>query len=150
MRGIRVLRTKTLEGYLLKTSWASNKTVGFTLIYDCRRPSTLNDFPYLTGIEDRETFGRANYIKVWHMISPSIDNSAVLSELEVMVSCLLEPLEGCHWNMEKQVVTDCHLNRMSQSRAIMFEFFEALLKSEGCEEVFKKVTDDSYKYLSQD
>ncbi len=52
--------------------------------------------------------------------------------------------------MEKQVVTDRHLNHMSQSRAIMFEFFEALLKSEGCEEVFKKVTGDSYKYLSQD
>jgi hypothetical protein len=66
------VKAKNLEFYLITDGYAGPK-VCHMLIVDYRRPSTLEDFPFLKGIEDENTFGRANFIKVIFISEQELD-----------------------------------------------------------------------------
>ncbi|MCG6197348.1 hypothetical protein H1215_09185, partial [Anoxybacillus sp. LAT_38] len=59
LRIVRELRLKNLEFFLITDGYAGPK-ICHMLFLDYRRPCTLKYFPFLIGIEDEDTFGRAN------------------------------------------------------------------------------------------
>ncbi|WP_304415397.1 hypothetical protein [Brevibacillus aydinogluensis] len=74
------------------------------LIVDYRRPSTLEDFPFLKGIEDENTFGRANFIKVIFISEQELDGQ-LKEELKIIASGFLENKPDCHWLMEYEIAS---------------------------------------------
>lgn len=147
---VRLLKLKDVEIFKLKKEWDSNVISGFMLFLDFRRPSNLNDFPYLKEIEKEDDFGRSNYIKVTFFISKSIDRKDHYEELDILASSFLECMDDCHWNMDKIIVDDNFLESLTEDREKMLVFFENYIKEQHIDLNLKHITDKNFNYLSQD
>ncbi|MGQ7279819.1 hypothetical protein ACT91Q_17780 [Brevibacillus thermoruber] len=103
LRIVRELRLKNLEFFLITDGYAGPK-ICHMLFLDYRRPSTLEDFPFLIGIEDEDTFGRANFMKVIIISDADLDEH-LKEELEIIASGFLENKPECHWVMEYEIAS---------------------------------------------
>lgn len=103
LRVIRQLKTRDLEFFHIRKGY-NGKTVCHMLLLDYRRPSTLQDFPFLIGIEDEEEFGRANFIKAI-VISEKELAEEDKEEVSIIASGFLDNKLDCHWLMEFEQAT---------------------------------------------
>lgn len=101
LRLTRELKLRDVEFFLIRKGYNGEK-VCHMLFLDYRRPSVLQDFPFLIGIEDEKEFGRSNFIKVIIISEAELDTE-VKKELEIIASGFLENKMDCHWIMEYEI-----------------------------------------------
>ncbi len=145
---IRELRLKDLEIFKLKTEVTGNFK-GFILILDCNRPSTLDDFPYLKGIEDEKEFGRSNYIKILCISEKEFDDD-LKKEVEVISEQFIGKLDDCHWNIFFETESSNVLEDIQVSRESMLDFFEKIALKNNVTINLKQIPNNKFNYLSQD
>jgi len=126
IRLIRELRIKNLEAFKLREDFYGD-IICFMLLADFNRPSHLDDFPKLKGIEDENDFGRSNYIKVVIIHSKAFDTS-LQEEIVSIAGGFLENKDDCHWNTEFEKVDEQEFINISEDRTEMLKYFELVLK----------------------
>ncbi|APM37980.1 hypothetical protein [Clostridium kluyveri] len=102
IRIIRKIKLKYLELFLLREGYYG-KIISYMLFIDFNRPSTLSDFPYLKQFEDKNDFGRSNFIKVIFFAN-SILNDGMKQEVLSIAGGFLEDKEDCDWNADFEVI----------------------------------------------
>ncbi|WP_301170444.1 hypothetical protein [Brevibacillus nitrificans] len=101
LRLTRELKLRDVEFFLIRKGYNGEK-VCHMLFLDFKRPSVLQDFPFLIGIEDEEEFGRSNFIKVIIISEAELDTE-VKEELHIIASGFLENKMDCHWIIEYEI-----------------------------------------------
>lgn len=144
----RELRLKNLEVFHLRKG-NYGKVICFMLIVDFRRPCTLNDFPYLKGIESEEEFGSSNFIKVIFLHHKPI-KTKLKDKLINLTDSLLARRNDCHWNCSFEKIKKKKFNKMFEDNTYMFESFTIILKKYGYQAELENITDEHFNYLSQD
>jgi hypothetical protein len=96
----------------------------YLLLLDMRRPSTLEDYPYLKGIEDPDEFGRDNYIKVFVIASAKLPDEDG-QKVEILVDDLIDHVAQiyCDWNAEEIV---CRKEEMEQTMHRLIERYKGI------------------------
>lgn len=105
---IRMVRLKNLELFMLRDGYYG-KIISYMLFIDLNRPGTLEDFPYLKGIEDEKEFSRSNFIKTIFFSKESLFDE-MKEELVSIAGGFLENKDDCHWNADFEILSDDNYN----------------------------------------
>ncbi|MBC9785941.1 hypothetical protein H1S01_15760 [Heliobacterium chlorum] len=143
----RLLRLRDVEIFLLRDGYCGD-LISFMVLVDYRRPSSLEDYPYLKGIEEELNFSRANYIKVIFISDKLLSNDSQ-DEIITLAGGLLENKDNCHWNCDFRVLSPTEIEQILESRKYFLRFFERLLESNGLG-IKLNIEDDRFIFLSQD
>ena len=146
----RVLKLQDFEIFKVYNDdqYFSN-TIAFMLLLDLKRKSTLNDFPYLEGIEEIETFGRDNFIKVIFLHDKGIDETLKV-KLVTIAGGFLENKTNCDWNADFTGISKECIEEMELDKKYMFTECEKYLKKYTYNKDLNNINDEKYNYLSQD
>ncbi len=142
------LKTRDVEIYLIKDDFYGEQ-VCYMAIFDFRRPSTLEDFPYLKDIEDGEDFSRENYIKVVFVSDKELEVE-MKNELIGIAGGFLENKENCHWNGDFEVVKETTISELSTSKKDTLVYFENLILRHGLKVNLADIPMEKFNNLSQD
>jgi hypothetical protein len=148
IRLIRQLRLKDLEAFELREGFYG-KIISYMLIVDFRRASTLEDFPELKLIEDKEYFERSNFIKVLFLHDSHLEND-FKDELVSIAGGFLENKDNCHWNCSFEKIESKKLLKMTESREYMIECFNKILINYCYRDELNNIKEEKFNYLSQD
>lgn len=99
----RELNTQNLEVFRVSKE-RFGETIAYFSIADFRRPSVLNDFPYLIGIEEESEFGSSNFIKCVILSNNEIsqeEEEEYVGILEGIIGCK----EDCDWNASVELTS---------------------------------------------
>lgn len=94
----RILNMKNLEIFQVKDSRFGD-FIGYLGFVDYNKPATLDDFPYLKGIEDENEFGSENFIKALFISNVSA-NGTLQEDLQEITDCFIGNKEDCYWNID--------------------------------------------------
>ena len=95
----RILKMNNLEIFEVQLK-RYGKFLGYLAFVDFNRPSTLNDYPYLQGIETEDEFYcNSNFIKAI-FISSSPLHSEQRIFLEEFTDSFIGNKEDCAWNID--------------------------------------------------
>jgi hypothetical protein len=145
---IRELRLKNLEAFRIRKDFYG-ETICYMIIADFARPSKLDDFPMLRGIEDEKDFGRSNFIQAIILHDHPIDD-LYQDEIVSVAGGLLENKDDCHWNTIFVKVESQEFADMAESRRVMLGCFERILQDHGLNVQLTDIGEDRFNYLSQD
>lgn len=144
IRIIREIKLKDVELFSLREGYHGN-IISYMLLIDFNRRSTLNDYPYLIGLEDENDFGRSNFIKA---IFFSNDKLTVKMQHEIVgiAEGFLENKHDCDWNADFEVVSKENYN-LNQ----IIEYIDSYIENKYDLKIgLKNIPDSKYKHLSQD
>ena len=144
IRIIREIKLKDVELFSLKDGY-HGKTISFMLLIDFNRRSTLDDYPYLKGLEDENSFGRSNFIKAIFFTDEKL-TVKMQHEIVAVAEGFLENKHDCDWNADFEVVLveNYNLNEM-------IKYIDKYIKDKYDLNIgLKNISDSKYKYLSQD
>lgn len=142
----RELNTKNIEIFRLNNS-IYEETIAYFAIVDFRRPSTLNDYPYLIGIEDADKFGSENFIKTLIISNNKIDSSKK-EEILNIIEGLIGSKDSCDWNSNFEL-TSLDLNTVSIEE-IFNEIKYILLNKFSYKLDIDKIENLNFNYLLQE
>lgn len=148
MRLRRHLRLRNLEAFRIRRGFLG-PTICFLLIADHGRPSTLDDFPYLKGVESPEEVGRPNFIQVIVLSAQPLP-AAEREEIVNIAGGLIEADGGCDWNAVFEVLSDEEVRFMEESQSAMLTCFERILGRHDFPVDIANISQDSWSRLSQD
>ncbi|MED3765228.1 hypothetical protein [Ureibacillus terrenus] len=142
----RELRLKNLEAFQI---CKGDDAISLMLIADFRRPCTLDDFPYLKGIEGENEFGSSNFIKVFFIHGEPL-NDRLKDVLIYITDTLLARRNDCLWNADFIKIKKEKFESIIENRKDMFECFSQILNKHGYKADFHHIRDEHFNYLSQD
>jgi hypothetical protein len=148
LRLIRELRLKNIEAFRVRRDFYG-ETVCYVLLVDFARPSTLNDFPALRGVEDEKEFGRSNFIQAIVLYDNPIDDAS-REEAVSVVGGFLENKDDCDWNAVFEKVEHQEFARMAESRVAALGCFERVLQRRGLNVGLTDIEARRFNNLSQD
>lgn len=144
IRIIREIKLKDLELFVLKEGYHGN-IISYMLLIDFNRRSTINDYPFLKGIEDENNFGRSNFIKAI-FFSNSPLTVKIQHEIAGIAEGFLENKQDCDWNANFEVVPNDSFDRDK-----VIEYIDNYIKSKFDIEIsLKDIPKARFNYLSQD
>lgn len=141
----RYFKTRNLEIFRLSKEMFGDK-VGILTIVDFRRKSTIEDFPYLKGIENEDTFGEENFIKAILLMDYELDKDTKEDVIGVAEGFLGEK-ENCSWNIDF-IKVDFSIDHSSLEDII--KNIENILKEKYNNYIEIKLDKENLKFLSQD
>lgn len=130
----RELNSNTLE--IWKIEIPNIESTNYLIIEDQKRPSTLEDYPWLSEIDKQFFESRDNFIKVQFISNKNIkDLNLECSDISELTENLLGHVAQvyCNWNLDFLV----NMNP--------YDYIQELLEKSGVTTNLSK-----YKYLSQD
>lgn len=149
LRLIRELRLRDIEAFQIRRGYGG-ETVCFVVVVDFGRPSKIDDFPWVKGIEDEEGFGRSNFIQGIVLHSKPIekvDNEEIMS---LVGAGFLENKDDCDWNAVFDLVEPQTFERALYSKADRLRLFEGALKARGVTVQLGDIDEAKFNRLSQD
>ena len=123
--------------------------ISYMLLIDFKRPSTLEDFEYLADVEDKASFGRANYIKVVYISNKEFQQN-IIEELLSIAAGFLDNKDDCHWNASFKVIDDNLFEDISYSGESEFNFIQTILEELKLDINLLNISEDKFDLLSQD
>lgn len=140
----REIKLKDLELFILREGY-HGKIVSYMLLIDFNRASTLDDYPYLKGIEDENGFGRSNFIKVI-FFSNNLLTVKVQHEIAGIAEGFLGNKHDCDWNADFEVVSNENYDRDK-----IIEYIDTYMKNKYDLNInLKNIPYSKFKHLSQD
>lgn len=143
----RILNLKTVEAYFLRDGYLISPKYCLVLI-DYKRPSTINDFPHLKGIEgiSADEFGNDNFIKAVIISAEEIDQETY-DELYTAAAGFLEDKQDCRWNFVIEVVPDfSNKNNLND----IFPLLQSILKTHNLSLNIEDIPEEKFNFLSQE
>lgn len=142
----RDLNTRNIEIFRIRKEIFGD-LLGCLVMIDFKRPSSLEDFPYLKGIEDEKDFGKDNFIKVI-MISKNEVKEKEKEEIINMIEGFLGEKEECDWNIDYYIdeidFDEIEINEVIKKiQIIIKENYQQNI-------VINEIDPKQFKYLSQD
>jgi hypothetical protein len=148
LRFERHLRLHDLEGFLVREDYLG-PTVCFLLIVDHGRPTTLDDFPYMKGIEDPDEYGRNNYIQAIALHDRPLSKEEK-EEIANLAGMFLEGIGDHDWNIVFEPLPAEEMRRVERSLEDMLAVFERVLRQHGVSIDLSQINWKSFARLSQD
>ncbi len=144
IRIIREIKLKDVELFSLREGY-HGKVISYMLLVDFNRPSTLNDYPYLKGLEDENNFGRSNFIKAIFLTNEALTGK-IQHEIIAFAEGFLENKHDCDWNADFEVISNEHYDRDE-----IIEYIDKYMGNKYDIHLgLKNIPDSKFKYLSQD
>ncbi len=144
IRIIREIKLKDVELFSLREGY-HGKVISYMLLVDFNRPSTLNDYPYLKGLEDENNFGRSNFIKAIFFSNEALTGK-MQHEIIAFAEGFLENKHDCDWNADFEVISNEHYDRDE-----IIEYIDKYMANKYDIHLgLKNIPDSKFKYLSQD
>lgn len=140
----RILKMKNLEAFFLKKRYIG-EVLCCMILLDYRRPSTLDDFPYLKNVEDPQEFGRSNFIKALILSEAELDTN-MKEEIMIIASGFLENKPDCHWMMEFEQ-HDIHPLQVEYD---ILPMIKPILQRHRFSMDIEKIEIERFNFLSQD
>ncbi len=147
----RELRLHDMEAYHVRERGKGGfgPTICFLLIVDHRRPTRLDDFPYLKGIENPDEYGRNNYIQAIALHDRPLSKEEK-EELANIAGILLEGQGDHDWNINFETLPAEEMRRVERSLKDMLAVFERVLRQHGLLFDLSQISEKSFAHLSQD
>lgn len=123
--------------------------ISYMLFIDFKRPSILEDFEYLADVEDKESFGRANYIKVIYISNKELQQN-IIEELLYIAEGFLDNKDDCHWNASFKVIEDNLFEDISYSLKPELKYIQTILKEYNIDIDLLNISENKFNLLSQD
>jgi hypothetical protein len=140
----RRLRLKDMELYRIAEG-NFGPTICYMFFMDFNRAGTLDDFPYLKGIEDEEEFSRSNFIKCLVLSSSEIEKD-LKEQIINIANGFLENKEDCHWNLDFDIIDEEKMELPD-----IYEVLELLMKEKYSQSIsICNIEEDKFNHLSQD
>jgi hypothetical protein len=140
----REIKLKDLELFILREGY-HGKIVSYMLLIDFNRASTLDDYPYLKGIEDENGFGRSNFIKVIFFSNNPL-TVKVQHDIAGIAEGFLGKKHDCDWNADFEVVSNENYDRDK-----IIEYIDTYMKNKYDLNInLKNIPYSKFKHLSQD
>ncbi|MCL1914085.1 MAG: hypothetical protein FWG10_09470 [Eubacteriaceae bacterium] len=146
----RLLRMRDYEIYKFIERPGSD-AFAYLLILDKRRPSSLDDFPWIPrSFEDESSFGRENLVTSIVVHNDVLDKQTVL-DIEFTAMCLSELWGDCNWThyVEKMESKE-EFDRIQYDWKLWIHAFDSILEKHQFSIDVSGITEESFKYLSQD
>ncbi len=145
----RELKLKNFEVFIIKNGYYGD-TICYMLLIDLRRPSTLEDYPYLKEIETVEEFGRSNFIKAIFLHDNEINNDLKEYLVNIIAGGFLENKDDCDWNADFEKINTKIFRKIEEDRRYMLSECSKILLKYGSKYNFNDLKDENFNYLSQD
>ena len=123
--------------------------ISYMLLIDFKRPSTLEDFEYLADVEDKASFGRANYIKVVYISNKEFQQN-IIEELLYIAEGFLDNKDDCHWNSSFKVIDTNLFEDISYSLKTELKYIQTILKEFNVDIDLFNISENKFNLLSQD
>ena len=141
---IREIKLKDLELFILREGY-HGKIISYMLLIDFNRRSTLDDYPFLKGIEDESDFGKSNFIKAI-FFSDSKLTVKIQHEIVGIAEGFLENKQDCDWNANFEVFPNENYNRDE-----VIEYIDTYIKHKYDLKIsLKNIPYSKFNHLSQD
>lgn len=143
----RILNLNTVEAYFLADGYLIPPKYCMILI-DYKRPSTMEDFPHLKGIEGitEDDIGRDNFIKAIIISAEELDQETH-DELYIVPSGFLESKFDCDWTFVVEVESN-----FSQQNNLndIFPIIQRILKKHDYSLDIESIEEEKFNFLSQE
>ncbi len=149
LRLIRELNTSNVEIYKLE-EYKNENVLCYFMLLDTNRKATLEDFPHLKGVISKEDINGDNYIKGFVVSAKEINE-----ELAEQLGGIMEELSfhlfapSQEWNYTYKIITEKEFKKIQTNREYMLNFFDNLLKNEGCNYKITSINEEDYNHLTQ-
>lgn len=144
----RLLLTKNIEVYELKETLYS-KVQFYMIFLDLRRPSTYDDFSYISNFKKEDFNGRGNYIQSLIIYDKKITDDEKNLTYEI-ASGFLEDKDDCDWSLKYM---DCDFEKLKvigvNHKALISSINEILTLVGYKDQQFEDISLSNFKYLSQ-
>jgi hypothetical protein len=140
---------KDIEIYNIQEQDRFGLTRGFLAVVDFRRPSTLDDFPWLKSVETPETFSSSsNLIKALFLTDNNPDAETTDELAELAESCMTN-LFSRDWDLSLEVVIDKDIGSTTlEPLVVLNKFTEILNNNYGIKLELPAVAPDAFNHLS--
>ena len=122
----------------------------YLLVLDMRRSSTIDDFPWIPREdEDWSSFGRSNLITSIMVHHDDLDEHTLI-DVEFVASCLSELDDSCDWTHYVEKIESKDEFDSIESDLNWLHAFDGILEKRQFKVDVSGITEESFKYLSQD
>lgn len=144
IRIIREIKLKDIELFSLREGY-HGKIISYMFLIDFKRRSTLDDYPYLKGLEDENNFGRSNFIKAIFFTNDRL-TVKIQHEIVGIAEGFLENKDDCDWNADFEVVSNENYDRIK-----IVEYIDSYMKDKYDLDInLKNISHSKFNHLSQD
>jgi len=144
----RLLRMRDYEVYRI-IERPGYEAFAYLLILDMRRPSTLDDFPWIPPLEEGSNLGigRGNLIRCIMIHHDELDEPTA-QDIKYAAICLSEQPEDCDWTYYVEKVES--KEEFARIEYDLLHAFDGILEKHQFSVDVSGITEESFKYLSQD
>ncbi|MCL1804228.1 MAG: hypothetical protein FWG30_11475 [Eubacteriaceae bacterium] len=146
----RLLRMRNYEVFKFMERPGFPEAFAYLLILDMRRASTLDDFPWIPKEdEDESSFGRGNLIRCIMVHHEELDEPTA-QDIQFAAMCLSEQPADCHWTWHVEKIESKEEFRNIEYDSNWLHAFDDILEKHQFSIDVSGITEESFKYLSQD